>query len=308
MNFRSVLSICIFGSVARSSTDSMSDRDVLIVTDDPQCRMQLEKEWSSKGWSAALYTPNRFISVIKSGSLFAQHIKNEGIIISDEGGWLKAVLQGAAMKPSYLKDARDSVYLAMPIERFRNDLMILDHPIVADLAYVSVRNFGVNHLADKGHLIFDYAKIVERIADDHALSASEVDLLMSLRAGKSSYRSRNTSVKLPGAVGELKLVLGKLFPHKKLGLIDAAATVRDLPSGYMRLRELEASVVSRLGASPTQCDLDRLGLDQTWKWVVSPQCYSWQVRHFFQTSTPEEWRNRDQYLASDRIAMGVARN
>jgi hypothetical protein len=92
MNRDVIRSICIFGSVARSKSDSMSDMDVLIVAQDLQERQQLGAEWKARGWSVSAYTPSRFLAIIRSGSLFAQHIKHEGIVVSDEGGVVKAEL------------------------------------------------------------------------------------------------------------------------------------------------------------------------------------------------------------------------
>jgi hypothetical protein len=189
-------------------------------------------------------------------------------------------LQKSTPKSSYLADARDSVLLAMPIERFHDDLMISHNPIVADLAFVCVRNFGINYLADKGGLVFDYATIVDRIGRDHALCSHEIELLQSLRAGKATYRGEKVSAILPGGVADLKVVLRKLFPHKKIGKVDEGSPVRSFASGYTSLRDLEASLVAQLGARPNERDLERLGLERTWKWITKPQDYSWQVRRF----------------------------
>ena len=53
--------------------------------------------------------------MIQSGSLFIQHLKLEGIIIEDNGGWLFDTLDQAKPKKSYISDAAASVSLALPI-------------------------------------------------------------------------------------------------------------------------------------------------------------------------------------------------
>jgi hypothetical protein len=168
----------------------------------------------------------------------------------------------------------------MPIERFHDDLTISLHPIVADLAYVCVRNFGINYLADKGALVFDYSTIVDRIGRDFAFRTDEIELLRSLRAGKNFYRRDKESGTLPGRVGDLKAILRMLFPHKKIGKVDEGSPVRSFASGYTSLRDLEAALVAQLGFRPNELDLERFGLERTWKWIKKPQNYSWQVRRF----------------------------
>ena len=275
-----VESICVFGSVARSRTDCISDKDVLIVADSFQNRVRLTAEWKTKGWSVSAYSPNRFRAMTNSGSLFAQHLKHEGIILSDNDGWLRRTLEQASPKSTYLLHAMDSINLAKPIERFQNDFLLQDQQIVADLAFVSIRNFGINYLAERGELIFDFTEIVEQISRDHRLNTQETELLLSLRAGKAAYRGNSINVNLPGTVADLKELFGKFFPHQTLTKIDNLTPVRSFMSGYMRLRDLEASIISQLGAPPREEDLKRFRMESIWKWITRPQDYSWQVRHF----------------------------
>ena len=181
-------SVCIFGSAARSSADQLSDRDVLIVSDDRYRRQHLVNYWRRAGWSVAIYSPGRMLKMIQAGSLFIQHIKLEGILLQDQNGWLEHLLQSAKKKQSYEADARASVSLALPIERFAADASIEQNLIVSDLAYVAIRNFGICYLANRGVMIFDYHRIVNRLGKDFGLSSMELKLLHSLRAGKVAYR------------------------------------------------------------------------------------------------------------------------
>lgn len=284
MKEKFVQSVCVFGSVARSNSDCMSDKDILIICSDPHQRKLLEKEWVAKGWSASVYSPSRFIALVEAGSLFVQHLKLEGIIVSDHDNWLKDVLKFARPKPSYSHDARNSIDLALPIERFNNDLLVSENSIVADLAFVCIRNFGINYLADAGNFIFDFEKIADEVRRNFTVSNSEIELLYSLRAGKSAYRSGLTRASLPGTIGDLKSLLGKIFPERPLGTIKSIAQLRNLNSGYARLRDLEAAVVSGLGGAPSIVELNRLGIEDVWRLVTRPHDYSWQVRNFGSSS------------------------
>lgn len=280
-----VESTCVFGSVARSTADAISDKDILIVADDFQRRTELAGNWKEKGWSVSAYSSNRLRAVIKSGSLFAQHIKHEGIILTDREGWLKSTLQSALPKPTYQDDARNSSFLALPIERFQDDCLISDQLIAADLAFVCVRNYGINRLAEDNELVFDFTKIVEKISYLNYLGSAETELLLGLRAGKSAYRKQDQKYRTSGTVGDIKSVLGKLLPHRRLKTISNLSPVRNLATGYTSLRDLEALVISKLGHVPTHDDLVALGLEKIWKWIGKPQEYSWQVRQFLKRET-----------------------
>lgn len=106
MTITPVESVCIFGSAARGTSDSISDRDVLIVTRSSWRRRQLTRIWVGRGWSVAAYSPNRIQTMALRGSLFVQHLKREGIIILDNRGWLANLLSSAMPKRSYEADLR----------------------------------------------------------------------------------------------------------------------------------------------------------------------------------------------------------
>lgn len=277
-------SICIFGSCARGLADSLSDRDVLIVSNDHHRRTQLEREWRYLNWSVASYCPSRFQKLVEAGSLFVQHLKHEGLIYRDRAGWLSACLASALPKDSYSLDAANSVLLALPIERFEADARITDHLVTADLAYVAVRNFGVCHLADEGKLCFDYAAIISQLREGINLDARAVSLLASLRAGKVAYRRGKQTQAVQGSIGQLREVLTRLFVGRPLGEVDPTSPTRWLGGGYAMLRDFEASVLSRLGRVPTAKDVAKLGLNTIWSWVRDPRKYSWGIRNLPKTN------------------------
>ncbi len=279
MNNERIESVCVFGSSARGSSDSLSDRDLLVISDSSIRRRQLAELWSMQNWSVASYTPARFNSLVQSGSLFVQHLRHEGKIVRDTGNWLRRHLAKARPKESYSLDAANSVLLAAPVERFEIDAPIAHSLLATDVSYVAVRNFGICHLADKGSLSFDYSKIVEAIGKDLHLNRSEVSLLSSLRKGKVAYRKGLDSIPLTGSVGQLRAVLSKVFVHRPLAQVEEETPVRWLGGGYPMLRDFEASVITQLGKLPSQADIQQYGLEKIWKWVLNPRTYSWSVRN-----------------------------
>ena len=202
-------SICVFGSLARTSIDRLSDRDILVVSDDSVHRSNVVKHWQARGWAVSSYSPSRLLKTIEAGSLFVQHLKREGIILKDRNGWLGEQLEGAAPKKSYENDAARNVLLAAPIERFDSDELIERNLIVADLAYVALRNFGICYLANRGRYTFDYHEIVNTIGEEFSLTTEEIMILSTLRNGKAAYRGGRDCGDIPGTIGD-RNYLGRL--------------------------------------------------------------------------------------------------
>ncbi len=272
-------SVCVFGSAARSSVDQLSDRDVLIVSNDRYRRQHLVNYWKRAGWSVAIYSPGRILKMVQAGSLFIQHIKLEGILLQDHDGWLEHLLQSAKEKQSYETDAKASVSLALPIERFSADESIEQNLIVSDLAYVAVRNFGICYLANRGVMIFDYYRIADHLGKDFGLNTRELELLYSFRTGKATYRGMERWGQVPGTVKEVRSILSKFFSSRPLGEIETDTPIRDLGNGYTMLRDFEAAAVSRIGRYGTVNPSSLIGLSRVFKLIRDPRTYAWDVRN-----------------------------
>ena len=275
----SVESVCIFGSFARSTTDELSDRDVLVVCDDSVRRNGVVEYWQSRGWAVSAYSPSRLLKTIEAGSLFVQHLRLEGIILEDKNGWLGDQLKRAQAKKSYEIDAMRSVLLAVPIERFEADDLIEGNLVVADLAYVAIRNFGICYLANKKRYIFDYSEIVNYLGIEFGLNAQEVQILDTLRNGKAAYRDGRDFGDVRGTIGELRDILSIFFVDRPLVEIDVGAQVRDLGGGYAILRDFEAFVVARFGCNGLVAERVLKYLDCVWRWIMDPRAYCWNIRH-----------------------------
>ncbi len=285
MTHLGVESICEFGATARGTADCLSDRDVLIVASDPHRSSELKARWAEQGCSVALYSPSRFNKMCDQGSLFVQHLKLEGKFLFDSGRWLESRLRHSQPKTSYKNDAAASVALALPMERFQEDETISRRLIVADLAFVAFRNFGICHLSSTGRLSFDFGEIVGRVAEDLSLTNIEKELLLKLRLGKVSYRSGAMCDSLDTNIGQLRRLLSRVFKARPLGQISADAPVRSLTGGYAMLRDFEAKVLANLDHAPSREEIRDQGLGQVWNWVRDPRAYSWNVKNFSNTDT-----------------------
>lgn len=111
------MSVCLFGSAARSSTDPLSDRDVLVTARILTMTRPRVQEMESKGWSVALFSHARLERMAAAGSLFVQHLKMEGRIIQDTEHWLEDCLSNFSPKNSYEEDINGSFDLIRPLER-----------------------------------------------------------------------------------------------------------------------------------------------------------------------------------------------
>lgn len=286
MTNQSVESICEFGATARGTADGLSDRDVLIVASDPCRAVELKAHWAAEGCSVGVYSPSRFNRICDQGSLFVQHLKFEGKLLGDSGRWLEHRLRHSQPKTSYKSDAVASVALALPMERLREDETVSQRLIAADLAFVAFRNFGICHLANTGHLSFDFGEIVNRVAETLSLTGAEKELLLKLRLGKVSYRSGGACDSLDARIGELRRLLSKVFGARSLGQISADTPVRKLTGGYAMLRDFEAKLLANFDHTPSEKEMRDAGLGQVWNWIRDPRAYSWNVKNFSDTDTP----------------------
>lgn len=273
-------STCVFGSVARSNSDQLSDKDVLIISNCRERRLELSRQWKSQGWSVSSYTPSRFMALVAAGSLFVQHLKYEGLIIADRNSWLRTTLDFAKPRRSYITDAKRSVLLTLPVERFSQDIPLGDLGLVPDLSYVGFRNFGINYLASNGVLEFDFKNIAHRVGREFSLSTKAIDMLVELRLGKASYRKGEIHSGLQASIGELRRVLERVFSFRPLVSIESDSPVRNLGSGYATLRDFEAAIIARVGGFPSESYLRGAGIEKSWRLVTSPSEYSWSVRNF----------------------------
>lgn len=300
MMAKSVESICVFGSAARGTTDELSDRDILIITSEPCRRRELTKKWVSVGWSVAAYHPNRLRAMVRKGSLFVQHIKREGIIISDNGGWLEKLLKKATPKQSYEADFLLANNMLKPLERLA--IGYWSQLMAADLAFVYVRNAGIYALAERGVYEFGYDRILRGLAGVVGLTDADVMILQRLRTLKVAYRLRDHSLADLGEHSALLKVCSKVAGTCIASTIPEVAPIRLFPSRYASLRDVEARLISQFNVE--MLDKGRLGDDisSLWRVVTNPREYSWTIHKI----DPEWIANANQILAKQACRERLA--
>lgn len=232
-------SICIFGSQARRSTDSFSDRDVLLVGEPPAVE-RLKLDWLAAGWNVTTFERGGFERMAEVKSLFIQHLKQEANIIVDAEGYLATALRTYSPKTEYLAERNDALrhVLHLPHEsgRYWYDLCL------ADTHYVFLRNVAILNLASKGEYCFDYRLIMERLSGELKLSSTEESSLQELRSLKHGYRNRIGGLKPHLSLSGIRSVAQKAA--LTWGDLSESSIVNgDTRADYFRLRQRELELV-----------------------------------------------------------------
>lgn len=266
----------LFGSCARGDVDSLSDRDFLIVDDDPKVLRARADVLKTEGVSVAAYTFRKIESLAARGALFVQHLRLEASIVADRDGRLANLLANFRPKSDYETEIRENAKLAELISTVppsaNSELW------AADVLYVTVRNFGVLWLAGRQRYIFAYDRILEALQEEEMLGTPAVSNLRRLRFLKSLYRSDSSAT--PGVVHRnVKTALvglpQGLFPPRSITVSArealAAPAPADASSAYLHVRDLEKRILAArsLGSpfeDPTLASLN--------EWIRNPRAYA----------------------------------
>jgi hypothetical protein len=133
-------SICIFGSTARGRADYLSDRDVLLAAPSEAEINDAARYWRLAGWSIAKFTHQQMLDMAARGSLFLQHLKQEGLIVRDQDGFLVCVINHFRPRHNYENETCESFALLSDIASFRSTYW--PTLCAADIAYGAIRNIG----------------------------------------------------------------------------------------------------------------------------------------------------------------------
>jgi hypothetical protein len=276
MNKTVHISVCIFGSYARNQLDKFSDKDILIVASSKLAASSAIETWSNEGWSVAFYTWKRLRKMAKNGSLFIQHLKQDGIIEQDPSLELSKLLSSYAPNPCYREEIVYSSDMIRSLDR--TPLNKWEIQMQCDVLYTYTRNAGILELASLGCYEFEFSKIVEILANSYSLTACDVKALLRLRTIKAQYRARqicnfNTKIVLETA----SKPVSKIFNHA-FTPINSHSPIRFLNVPYGTLREIEARLISYY--SPVLLDNLSTGtlLDDYWDYVTNPRQYSWSIK------------------------------
>lgn len=266
-----------FGSANSGDSDSLSDRDILIVSDDIEVLTLRSNALQADGWSVATYTWRKLEAICLEGALFVQHLKLESTIHRDDNGRLADILASFRPKLDY------SAEIAM-----NNQLLRLAQTYPAsssgalwatDILYVGLRNFGVLKLAELKKYVFSYHAILDELVSADIIDREAIGDLRALRWAKALYRKGTT---LPFKRAEKLLadivsalpdqLIAKTTAVSPLSILEHAVPLGKNRPAYHRLRNLEKIYLSIQATYPDACvndDFKRLK-----RWIEDPRSYA----------------------------------
>lgn len=278
-------SVCIFGSVARKDHDGLSDKDVMILFDGSDTSKELKKQWSDNGWSVANYTKKRLAKMSDAGSLFIQHLKQEGIILNDTNNVLNDLLISYSPKDNYSEHISESLAALRLLEH-----VPATHELgywSADVLHVLIRNLGILKLANEGIYEFSFRGVAEQLVNLGKLATSDIEIFEELRMAKSFYRSGLLPLVPAHEVVEGGLrVITKLcgVSLERSHSLDFSTPKHDQP--YFDLRAIEKILVAYNGLPVPNTSYSSPVEERIWRRVMNPRAYSWDVK----TKQSELWQ------------------
>ena len=275
------ISVCLFGSADRSSSDRLSDRDVLVTAKSLKRARPHVQELENTGASVALFSHARLERMSAAGSLFVQHLKMEGKIIQDAGHWLEDCLNDFSPKNSYEEDINRSFDLIRPLERIMNENS--GRQLASDLGYVFMRNYAICRLASRKVYLFDYRSLLEELKGAQRFSDRCLNKLIDLREGKHAYRAGILRVAAKNLGYGVASSIAEACPELNLEPISNGTGIRLFSLPYATLRDCEAALISKADDSGRAETYTR-DLDRVRRLIKKPREYSWQIR-----SIDEQW-------------------
>lgn len=236
-----MFAIAEFGSICRSASDNMSDRDLLIVSPLAH-RYELYEKYSHLGYSVTSLTEERLRRMRDKGSLFIQHLKHEARILTDESNRLRALLDSSYLiAPSAAELRRCEASLAFVSSWPEWDVL---SGWKADFLFCVSRDYFIKRLAASGHLAFGLETIQRKAENFLGFTENSFSTFYRLREIKSTYRRggpipvdcRNVTTTW---IKTLHSVLRVPAPNYKQFDVHSIPT-RVFNSSYERLRTLEA--------------------------------------------------------------------
>lgn len=210
IKFKGIDAIVIYGSSSRGDNDCLSDKDLLLISDDELTSDSNKILFEGFGYSCSCYTWRKIAYLSKKKALFIQHLKQESCIIYDANNRLQELLNNYSPAINYSEDIKDTCALVALTEKFPNEPYSIGWAL--DILAVGFRNFAILTFANEGQYIFSYKKILDEFKNRQLISPAEEYYLLSLRKYKSLFRNKQYSL-LPAKdiVFVLQNIIGRLL-------------------------------------------------------------------------------------------------
>lgn len=237
-----MVSICEIGSVARSDSDILSDKDLLAVGCCEEAKMATF-DYKASGWNIAHYSRLEFEEMARSQSLFVQHVKQDGRLIRDDQGYLRKLLDSYRPNRIYTEQLPSAI---KPILSLGNiEPSYWGKLFQADILYVAVRNSCILHRATVAEPEFHFKRLIDWVSGILGLSSADKDALLRLRALKHAYRARYTTMDVSD-LSEVTNAARKLANYWA-AFSCSIENANEISNGYFEMRALEGQLVRAVG-------------------------------------------------------------
>lgn len=158
------LAVMLYGSHARSTATERSDVDVL------QLVATRPRTYAAGVVNVAAYRPTHLHALALSGSLFIQHLRSEGRVLSDPHGVLQRALSAYQPPASYRPLVAELSIAASALDLPSTELLRYSAGLVRLGVYL-VRTAGYVVAAERGILTFDPEELSSRLGDPDLAAA-----------------------------------------------------------------------------------------------------------------------------------------
>jgi len=271
----------IFGSIARKDSDSISDRDILIVDQDSKKLRQRKIILEAQGWSVASYSWKRLKKLVINRLLFVQHLKSESIVLRDYESRLYSLLDIFSPKVDYKKEIHNCSGLIGLTEKIPRNSG--GRGWALDILAVGFRNLAILTLANEGTYEFSFPKLVGMIAARHGLTSDDIFYLNSLRQLKSNYRNKNHfsrfSIEIICKTHEIMRRVFKVdFQVKEISIDKFSDCLnRNYDDPYLFARSIEGKLWCLKPKAVGFVEEFNFLVGNLKKKIVDPRSYSWKL-------------------------------
>ena len=269
-------SVCEFGSYARGQHDDLSDKDALVISSCYERVVDVVEEYESNGWSVAYYTWNRLNKLADYGSLFIQHLKQDGKIVYDNQNSLYKLLTEFSPKNSYQRELVDSMNITSALGRRINSIDLA--MCQSDIIYVWLRNAMILSSASDGVFEFQYDKLAKAFSEQKGKGTEGYEVLIKLRNLKHQYRSREIDLDVESYMKQA-LQLGCEAFNVEVPDFEALRPAKKSESNYCTVRDIESLLVARFGLTTLEVIPAQSEIGEIWSFVQNPREYSWFIKN-----------------------------
>lgn len=180
-----VLGVAVFGSVARSSSTSRSDADLLVLVDDdgpgrPELTAALPPDLRSGRLTLACYRRDELAEMMALETSFTEHLRREARVLADSDGELTALLTAPPRTKVPVHEELDGKL--SQLDNYRDlDVFRGNYLFVLARLYALGKSIVMLGLYADGSPIFDRDRAFAEFRRRNADLAASIDAVESLR-------------------------------------------------------------------------------------------------------------------------------